>query len=348
MTRIKYFYPITLPLFLLFIAFGSAGQTYAVAVMAPEGGTWGYCNEKGALFIPTNFRSAGEFSEDGWAVAQLDNNQYVFLGIAGTRLSGQALGISKVKGGFHDGLLAVRIGYQWGYLNTSGKIVIPARYENTVEFQEGFAAASRDSKYYILNTSGEETPIVGSPIALIRHFTERLAPFDNGTHLGFISAEGKVAIQPIYKGVGYFNDGIAWARDDDSGMIGFLNTKGEWVFQPQFSYVVNPHPDSRWVRCKREENWMYVNSVGQELIVRDTEAWGDFANGLAPGKKNGAWGFFDTSGKWIIEPRFDGVRDFQKGFAAVKKKGRWGMIDRSGNWIIQPVWGGIKDMASVH
>jgi hypothetical protein len=199
MTHIKYIHPITLLLIMMFIAFSSAGQKYAVEVMKAESGTWGYSNEKGAVIVPTNYRSAGEFSEDGWAVLQDVNGQYFFLGIDGGRLSGQALGISKVKGGFHDGLLAVRIGHRWGYLNTLGKIVVPARYEQAVEFQEGFAAANRDGKYYVLNTGGEETLIVGSPIALIRHFSERLAPFDNGTHFGFINAEGKVAIQPIYK-----------------------------------------------------------------------------------------------------------------------------------------------------
>jgi len=282
----------TLNLAMMFIALSSAGQKYAVEVMAAEAGTWGYCNEKGAVIVPTTYRDAGEFSEDGWAVVQDVKGQYFFLGIDGGRLIGQALDISKVKGGFHDGLVAVRIGHRWGYMNTLGKIVIPTRYEQAVEFQEGLAAASRDSKYYIVNTSGEETLIVGSPIALIRHFSEKLAPFDNGTHFGFINAEGKVGIQPIYKGVGYFHDRIAWARDDRSGLIGFLNTKGEWVFKPQFSYVINPHPDSRWVRCKREEHWMYVNPQGQELTVTDCDAWGDFADGLAPGKKNGAWGFF--------------------------------------------------------
>ncbi len=310
----------TLNLAMMFIALSSAGQKYAVEVRAAETGNWGYCNEKGTVIIPTIYWSAGEFSEDGWAVVQEGNANYLFLGIDGGRISGQALGIDMVKGGFHDGLLAVRIGSRWGYLNTSGRVVIPARYENVVEFQEGLAAASRDDKYYILNTNGEETPIGSPSIALVKHFSERLAPFDNGTHLGFINAEGRVAIQPIYKGVGYFHDGIAWARDDRSGLIGFLNAKGEWVFKPQFSYVINPHPDSHWVRCKREEDWMYVNSQGEELIVKDSEAWGDFENGLAPGKKNGSWGFFGTSGKWIIEPSFGGVRDFQNGFAAAKRR----------------------------
>src|SRR5882762_9953697 len=133
----------TLNLAMMFIAFSSAGQKYAVEVMAAETGTWGYCNEKGALIVPTNYRDTGEFSDDGWAVVQDGNAQYLFLGIDGGRMSGQALGIDKVKGGFHDGLLAVRIGSRWGYLNTSGKIVIPARYEKGVEFQEGLAAARR-------------------------------------------------------------------------------------------------------------------------------------------------------------------------------------------------------------
>ena len=330
---------------ILFVSLPSIAQKYAVHVMAAGTTLWGYANEHGTLFIPAIYSRSWDFSPSGWAVVQNANLEYFFIGINGRRF-GPPIAIDKVHGGFSYGVIAVNVGSSWGYLNEAGQIAIKPQYGFVNEFHDGYAVVSKNKKFFVINPMGEETPVEASQIKTARRFSEGLAPFYDGKSLGYLDIHGKVAIKPIYDGVGYFVHGIAWARGDND-LIGVLNKKGEWVFKPQFDIAVNAHANSRWLRVKGHDGWEYVDSTAAVLKFKDTEAWGDFGNGLAPGMKDGRWGFFNDKGEWVIPPTFGGVRDFQNGFAAVRKNGKWGMIDPAGNWVIQPVWGGIKDMVKI-
>jgi len=79
---------------------------------------------------------------------------------------------------------------------------------------------------------------------------------------------------------------------------GFLNKKGEFVFDKKFG------------------------------IIRD------FHEGFAAVEVNDKWGYIDTTGNFIIEPQFENANDFYNGMAIVAiKKGKsfkYGFIDRTG------------------
>ena len=54
-------------------------------------------------------------------------------------------------------VLPVEINNQWGFINTAGKVVIPAKYEMPIRFHKnGLAIAVRDHKYGIINQEGVE------------------------------------------------------------------------------------------------------------------------------------------------------------------------------------------------
>lgn len=46
---------------------------------------------------------------------------------------------------------------KYGFVDKSGKIVIPLLYDNVWSFSEGFAGVMRDEKWGYVNTAGEET-----------------------------------------------------------------------------------------------------------------------------------------------------------------------------------------------
>jgi len=105
---------------------------------------------------------------------------------------------------------------------------------------------------------------------------------------------------------------VAWARDSESGLFGFIAPDGEWVVKPTFAM-----------------------------------APGDFHEGLAvfkePGymRLDGYCGFIDTSGEIVIPPKYqylDGRSYFSQGLAAVGEDGTpyAGYIDKDGEWAIAP------------
>ena len=60
--------------------------------------------------------------------------------------------VQEVTGGiFYEGLVAVHNkNYKWGYMDKTGKIVVPCMYDSANRFNEGLAAVLKDGKWGIL------------------------------------------------------------------------------------------------------------------------------------------------------------------------------------------------------
>ncbi len=342
--KIKSFFVLSLVLF----AANGFSQTYLTQIKSTDTKKWGYANQKGEIIIPAQFERCYEFTRDGFAaIHDKESKAFYFINLKGEKLTTQLKGIDGVEEGFSNGLAAVKTGDKWGYLDTSGKLAIPAKYDDATVFDGGYAVAKSGNKYVVLNARGEESPVEGSGILEVKHFSEKRAPFRaTDKKFGFVDEHGKVAIQAKFQSVGYFKNGLAWAKEEDA-ILGYIDPKGEWVIKPQFDAGREFDSGTGLARIKAADKWGYVNRSGQITNINDTEVWGDFSDGLAEGKKGGKRGFYDSKGTWVIAPQFDGVRDFKNGFAAAKMNDQWGMIDKTGKWVIKPSFAGIKDMELV-
>lgn len=56
---------------------------------------------------------------------------------------------------FKEGLCAVQVGGKWGFINTSGKIVIPCQYDKVWGFENGAAVVMSNDKFGLINKSGK-------------------------------------------------------------------------------------------------------------------------------------------------------------------------------------------------
>jgi hypothetical protein len=341
-------------LFLAACTLVSYSQTYITQVKPAGEKLWGYANEKGEIIIQPKYSKCYKFSPDGWAaIYNPDEHQYYFINTKGENLNTEVKAFKLRDGmgfdveGFKSGMAMIKVGEKWGYMNTDGKMVIQAKYDDANDFNDGYASAKMGDKYFVLDTKGTENPVDASGITDMRSFSEGYAPYKaSDKKFGFIGSDGKVAIPARYQSVGYFQNGLAWAKEAD-GKLGYINSKGEWVIKPQFDAGKEFDKESGLARVKAGDHWAYVSKSGEMVNVNSTETWGDFSEGLADGKVGDKKGFYNSKGEWVIKPQFDGTRDFKNGFAAAKQGDKWGMIDKTGKWVIQPKFDGIKDMEAV-
>lgn len=339
---------------MLSTAFNAFSQTYVTQVKPAGSKTWGYANIKGELIIPAQYAKCYKFGPEGYApIYDTQKKQYYFINIKGEALTTEIQGFKLIDGlgidvhGFEEGLVPVRVGEKWGYLNTAGKLVIAAKYEKVTDFNSGYAVVQSGGKRMIVDNKGTEIAIAVTDAIDVRSFAEGLAPYRAADKTwGFIGKDGKVAIPAKYESVGYFSGGIAWAKET-GGTLGYLNTKGEWAIKPQFTTAKEFNAESGLARVKQGEQWAYVNKAGEIMHPKDTEKYEDFSNGLALGKKGEKFGFFNTKGEWAIAPQFDGARDFKNGYAAAKQGEKWGIINKEGKWVIPAQFDGIKDIELV-
>jgi hypothetical protein len=330
-------------------------QTYITQVKPADSKKWGYVNEKGEVVIPPQYEKCNKFSSDGLApIYDTKAKQYYFINTKGDKLETEVKDFKLIDRfgfdleGFNDGLIPIRQGEKWGYLNAEGKLAIPAKYDHVTGFASGHAVATLNKNFIVLNTKGEEFPVEGSGVLDVKEFAEGLAPYRAADKkFGFIDGKGKIVIKPQYESVGYFVDGLAWAKTSDD-KVGFINKSGEWAIQPQFTTAKEFDPSTGLARVKVGDVWGYVNKSGEILNVSDTDLWSDFSDGLAEGRKGGKVGFYNAKGEWVIKPQFDGSRAFKNGYAAAKQGDKWGMIDKKGNWVIQPSYDRIMDLERVN
>jgi hypothetical protein len=337
---------------LLFLLIANEGVSQNYLCLAKNVGDkeWGYINEKGVFVIAPQYKKCFEFSEEGLAPV-LFGDQYRFINTKGQPIDTEItkfdlltgfLGIGGTKG-FSNGVVPIKVNDQWGFLNTMGKVVIQPKYQKITEFYDGHAWGERAGKSYIVNLNGVEKAIVDSNITDVKRFSEGLAPFYTvDKRSGFMDTNGQVVIPATFSTVGYFSGGYAWAKTKD-GKIGYINKKGDWIIQPQFEAANDFDPESKMVRARMSDQWIYLNEAGEKLYM-NLDSYGDFVEGLCYGKKGKQVGFFDKKGTWVIAPQFEAVRDFKNGFAAAKNAGSWGVIDKTGKWVVSPQFDGIRDM----
>ncbi len=333
---------------LLAASFQSNAQD--LLAQAKSGDNWGYINTKGEFVIDAQYKNCHAFSEGFAPIYDKKAKTFYFIKPDGSKLDTE---IDKFKlknifgfgtKGFEDGLVPVQVGKQWGYLNTSGKLLVPAKFDKAQEFNSGFGVTESSNRFYIISKDGSEKQVDISGLEDVKRFSEGLAPYRVNGQWGFINTEGAVVIEAQYKGIGYLSEGLAWVKNE-AGQVGFIDSKGNVKIDLQFQAA--KEFSEGLARVKKNDAWLFVDLSGKEITSVGADTYGNFSNGLAYAKKNDVVGFVGKDGNWVIDAKFEKVRDFKNGYAAVRKGENWGFIDKTGNWVIEPTFAGVKDFEKV-
>jgi len=224
-------------------------------------------------------------------------------------------------------LFAVKQNNKWGYINSTGRIVIKPQFSSASPFSDGLARIS-----------------VGK---------------DEKARFGFIDKTGKTVIKPQFASVQDFHDGMASIQIGWS--YGFINKTGKIVVKPKYGVPGEFHEGLAAVRVggKSDGKWGYIDKNGKMIIQSQAGAGRGFSEGLTPVEIDGKWGFIDKVGKLVIKPQFDEADTFSEGLASIavgkvnytSKKtgktdpdiimdmGKFGYIDKTGKVVIQPQFG---------
>lgn len=128
-------------------------------------------------------------------------------------------------------------GHLFGYINANGQYAIEPRFVIAGDFHEGLAAASVD-----------------------------------GLTFGFIDPTGEVVIPATFGDVGFFAEGLAPAMlggesfplDTGAPILGYINTAGEWVIEPQY-LSIEPFRNGVARVVDSEYHSVYIDPTGATL-----------------------------------------------------------------------------------
>ena len=109
-----------------------------------------------------------------------------------------------------DGVHPFRQGKKFGYVDSSGAVVVEAKFDWAWPLTEGRAGVRQGRNWYLV---GETLERVGEiRCDWIGPFCGGLAPAREGKLWGFIDRNGKWVVKPYYSDVRPFRQGVVFAR----------------------------------------------------------------------------------------------------------------------------------------
>jgi len=188
-------------------------------------------------------------------------------------------------------------GYRWGFIDTTGELVIPAMFDEVSRFSEGKAAVNQDGLWGYIDTSGKL--IIKPQFRLAYNFHEnraRVKTFDLPEY--YITPGGTTISSKDWTAVDDFSNGRALVKVGP--LFGFIDTSGNIIVKPAY-----------------------------------TRAW-SFDQGLAVVELEDKQGIIDVAGKFIVEPQFDHLINTSTFKQIVGQQGNDAMLlDLNGNEILQ-------------
>lgn len=245
----------------------------------------------------------------------------------------------------------------YGFIDTTGRVVIEPRFDSVGQFDQGVALVVVGGETLLIDKNGKtlfstasivrpkkiptvqeealnsylderETMANGQPLNPAdyqpRHsFHGELAVITTADRQsGLIDRSGKVAVQPRYDSV------IANTAD---GVIGY-NSAGDRQMELSHglcAFIVS-----------KGQLWGVLDSAGKELFAPKFKRILSYQNDHAAVMVGDKYGFADARGNIVIKPEYDFVTAFDK-IIAVKKGKVWSFIDSTGKSIKAPAVDGV-------
>lgn len=121
-----------------------------------SGGKWMLVNKKGEVksekYDEIVLNSLGEYIVNNIIIAKQGNN-YKFYDSKWKEKA--TIKCDDIDISTNDGKIAFCQGEKWGFVNTSGEVVIKPTYENAKSFSNGLAAVCKDGEWGFINTEGK-------------------------------------------------------------------------------------------------------------------------------------------------------------------------------------------------
>lgn len=251
-------------------------------------------------------------------------------------------------GNFSEDMALVKLERFYGFIDKTGKEVIPLRYESASDFSEGLARVFTGD--FIFDEDGNGSYIgegkwgyidkTGKEVIPLKYeeclpFSEGLAAVRLNGKWGYVDKTGKEVIW-LEEGMGEsFKEGIARVVFGFYEEYGFIDKTGRKITAKRYRDADNFTESLARVTSIINHNYLdgFIDKTGKEVIPVKYNGSLSFSEGLAAVRPRESCGYIDKTGRLILD-KYNSVSPFSEGMAFVMKNDKYGYIDKTGKYII--------------
>lgn len=187
---------------------------------------------------------------------------------------------------------------KYGYIDRTGKVVIPADLSQPLEFSEGLAVVSRNGKD------------------------------------GYINNKNELVIPAKFDAAYVFSDGVAAASLLQKDVL--IDKTGKTLCALPKDNVYNVHFSEGYSSAFVAGKYGFMDKACRIAIPAQFDQVGYFSEGLAPFQQGEKWGYMDKTGKISIPAQFESADGFTGGVARVYQENATRYIDKTGKSVPKP------------
>lgn len=264
----------------------------------------------------------------------------------------------------------------WGYLNTSGDVVIPPQYDWATPFSDGLAAVQKNGLWGFIDLEGNiRVPLIYEGA---RPYSGNLGGVIKNGKLGFVDKQGSLVVDFVFCIpsddffiVSHSFQNLQRLQPVRVGsLLGLIDEKGKWIAQPEYEQFYGAYGthEETLIGAQREGKVGFLNRSGDvvidfqfdgtplakkeiEPLARQMQSYFfslyRFSEGLAvvllPSKLGEAhqdfnFGVIDEKGTLLFKMDAYPCSLYNEGILLgfKKEKNELGFIDRKGNWFSFP------------
>lgn len=247
----------------------------------------------------------------------------------------------------------------WGIISTDGKIAISGEYVTPpYAATEGIYIIRRDDGMFEFYKAAQVPARIGGQYLKVAAFSESLAPvMEREDVISVINTSGETIFtldQTNGKRIvscECFSEGFALIEDED-GLKGFVNKKGEIVIKPQYNEAYSFKNGYAVVKSGEGEKsyWQIINKKGRVILDMGPETIktsGYVSSGLLGYTKSpdlNTWGFVSIKGENIVEPSKDyiSVSEVNNSKFIFSNGEKYGVSEISGKRVIPAEYDNIE------
>lgn len=298
-------------------------------------GRWGYIDKNNKSVIPFQYLDAHPFS-NGLALVQGFDKKYTYINKKGEK---QFDCPGEVCQSFNQGIAIFTKGASKGTLDTSGKVVIEAKYDDVITLNNQLFIAKYGDLCGIINEKDEW--LLKPQFDKIYAGKNKFIRAKKGNLYTFVEVGNFKISSDYYDYATDYVNGIAAVKKAEKYMLIDENRRQKYSSKDH----IKPGGEGLWIE-EEGGKFRFINADGKPLSDQWYEALYQFEEGLAGYQKGEYWGYLNDSGVEVIPAELPIIWSCKEGKIRFISQGGYGFLSKDYQLLITPKYVEARDFVN--